>query len=428
MPSSAQIASASSPNAPRMRARAPAPRRRARGRRTARGRTAASRRSRRGSARRRWCGRRARRRSRPAARPDRRAGCWPPARPGRSRAAAPPGSCVDGPAREGADRLAQLARPADAVALPERHGAGRARRRRDHHPVARDLLDAPGRGAEQEHLARGAPRRPSLRPARRRGGRPAGKTPKRPRSGMVPALAIASARAPGRARIVPASAVPHDPRPQLGELLGRIRPASMSSTFSSWRRSRSRVGPGAPHQREQVVDRDARRRRRRRHGDDLLRQHVERVAGHDASSRSGPRACGAPRRRSPAGRRGTWGRCGPWRRRPRRGPRGRCAAGRASTDLGDSTCTTRSTAPMSMPSSSDEVATRRAAGRVLSWSSITQPLLARERAVVGAARATATGSSAASSLRRSARRSAERRLLTKMRVERCSRTSSSSSG
>ena len=57
-------------------------------------------------------------------------------------------------ARELADRGAELVRAADALALPERHRAGHARSRRDEHPVARDLLDAPGRRAEQERLPR----------------------------------------------------------------------------------------------------------------------------------------------------------------------------------------------------------------------------------------------------------------------------------
>ena len=64
------------------------------------------------------------------------------------------GVLLDGPAREGADGLAELARPADGVAAPERDGAGRARCGRDDHAVAGDLLDPPRRGAEQEDLAR----------------------------------------------------------------------------------------------------------------------------------------------------------------------------------------------------------------------------------------------------------------------------------
>src|SRR4029450_9626176 len=51
------------------------------------------------------------------------------------------------------DLLAELVRPADALALPERDGARHARGGRDEHPVARDLLDPPGRRAEQERLA-----------------------------------------------------------------------------------------------------------------------------------------------------------------------------------------------------------------------------------------------------------------------------------
>src|SRR5213593_116158 len=51
------------------------------------------------------------------------------------------------------DRLAELVRTADAFALPERHGAGHARSGRNEDAVARDLLDPPGRRAEQERLA-----------------------------------------------------------------------------------------------------------------------------------------------------------------------------------------------------------------------------------------------------------------------------------
>ena len=84
-------------------------------------------------------------------------------------------------ARRLADRLAELVRPPGTLALPERDQARNARRRRDEHPVARDLLDPPARGAEQERLARRAPRRPSPRRARRpvrlrrRGGRRTGR-------------------------------------------------------------------------------------------------------------------------------------------------------------------------------------------------------------------------------------------------------------
>src|SRR2546430_16523408 len=40
-----------------------------------------------------------------------------------------------------ADRFAELVRTADTFALPERHGTGHARSRRDENAVARNLLD-----------------------------------------------------------------------------------------------------------------------------------------------------------------------------------------------------------------------------------------------------------------------------------------------
>ncbi len=43
----------------------------------------------------------------------------------------------------------------------------------------------------------------------------------------------------------------------------------------------------------------------------------------------------------------------------------------AVTDFGDSTCSTRSIAPMSMPSSNDDVATRHGSSPAFSWSSTT---------------------------------------------------------
>ena len=94
-----------------------------------------------------------------------------------------------------------------------------------------------------------------------------------------------------------------------------------------------------------------------------------------------------------------------------------------ATDFGLSTWMTRSTAPMSMPSSSDEVATRhgifpafRSSSTTNRCSRASDPWCAR------------ASSSSASSLIRSASRSARRRLLTKTMVERCARTSSRIAG
>ncbi len=60
----------------------------------------------------------------------------------------------DSPARERPDRLPQLFGATHALALPERHRPRRARRGRDDHAVAADLLDPPGGGPEQEDLPR----------------------------------------------------------------------------------------------------------------------------------------------------------------------------------------------------------------------------------------------------------------------------------
>ena len=79
-----------------------------------------------------------------------------------------------------ADGAAELERPAGRLALPERHLARLARRRRDDDLVVGDVLDAPRRGAEQEGLADLALEDHLLveladaggrRPARRRGRR-----------------------------------------------------------------------------------------------------------------------------------------------------------------------------------------------------------------------------------------------------------------
>ena len=126
----------------------------------------------------------------------------------------------------------------------------------------------------------------------------------------------------------------------------------------------------------------------------------------------------------------TWWPARPMRCRPR------------DTAPGDSTCTTRSTAPMSMPSSSDEVATRPRSRPVFSSSSMSSRRSRGQRAVVGldqldallgrrgAHRLAAPGLAARRTPRssREASRSASRRALTKMIVERCFSTSSTRRG
>ncbi len=63
------------------------------------------------------------------------------------------GECADGP-RESAQCPSGLDGPAKHVAVPEGHRRSRFSRRRDYFdPVGRDVVDSPGRGAEDEHVA-----------------------------------------------------------------------------------------------------------------------------------------------------------------------------------------------------------------------------------------------------------------------------------
>ena len=94
-----------------------------------------------------------------------------------------------------------------------------------------------------------------------------------------------------------------------------------------------------------------------------------------------------------------------------------------ATDFGDSTWMTRSTAPISMPSSNELVQTSPGSSPAFSRSSMsrrcsreTDPWCARR------------SSSPAISFRRAARRSARRRLFTKISVDVCAFTSSSNFG
>lgn len=110
---------------------------------------------------------------------------------------------------ERADRAAQFEWAAELVALPEGEPAGNAGCGGDQDAVARDVLDAPGAGAECEDIADAGlvdhllvefadPAAPFL------GSAPARKTPKSPRSGIVPPEVTARRCAPGRPVTVPA--------------------------------------------------------------------------------------------------------------------------------------------------------------------------------------------------------------------------------
>ena len=146
-------------------------------------------------------------------------------------------------------------------------------------------------------------------------------------------------------------AVPHDAGPQLGELLGRVAAGEQVEH----RREHlvgelAEVGARRRTMRGELVDRPL---VERAHGDDLLGEHVERVARVAGVLDERPRACAARPRPPRRGRPRCFGKSLPslgsptwWPARPMRcSPR--------ATAPGDSTWMTRSTAPMSMPSSSE---------------------------------------------------------------------------
>ena len=155
----------------------------------------------------------------------------------------------------------------------------------------------------------------------------------------------------------------------------------MSRTFSSCCARELGERVRAADELVQVVDRDLLVGADR---DDLLGEHVERVArdrrlldralAHRLRDDRALEQVGAELREDPPLRDVAPSSCParPTRWRPR------------ATDFGLSTWITRSTAPMSMPSSRLEVATRHGMRPALSSSSISDALLARERAVVGA--------------------------------------------
>ena len=161
----------------------------------------------------------------------------------------------------------------DAFALPEGTAPGAPGPARQH-PVARDLLDPPRRGAEHEglalprlvdHSSSSSPTRPP--PSTRW-------TPKRPRSRIVPAFVTASRRAPVRPRITPAGAVPDDARAQLGELVRGIAAGEHVEHVLELLSREIRERIGAADEPVQLVDLDLLVGDDR---DDLLREHVERV-------------------------------------------------------------------------------------------------------------------------------------------------------
>ena len=306
-------------------------------------------------------------------------------------------------ALQAAHGASELERASRLLALPERHLRRLAGRGGDDHAIALDLLDPPGGRAEQEDLAlarlvhhllveladaaAAVDQEDAVEAAVGDGARV--------RDGDA-LRALARAQRAGRA-------LPHDARAQLGELVRGVAPGEQVEHVLELLARQLAIRVGALDERVQVVDLQL---LDRGHGDDLLAQHVERDARHArvldlalehaARDRRGLDELAAEARVDAPAR----GCARPSARRDRR------AAARSRPSRARTTWTTRSTAPMSMPSSSEEVATMH--GRVPALSASSTSLRASRESEPWWARA--TGSSL-SSLRRSASRSARRRLF-----------------
>ena len=177
-------------------------------------------------------------------------------------------------ARRAADPLPQLGGPPDALALPERRDTRHAGRGRDEDAVARDLLDPPGRRAEQEGLPcsrlvdhllvelADAPAAVDEEDAEETavGNRPRVRDREAPRAG-------APADDAG-------GAIPDDARPKLRELVGRVAAGEHVEHVLELRARELGERVRASHELVQLVDRDL---LVGADGDDLLREDVERV-------------------------------------------------------------------------------------------------------------------------------------------------------
>ena len=188
--------------------------------------------------------------------------------------------------------------------------------------------------------------------------------------------------------------------------------ASMRTTASKSSRVERAIRPGAAQPLEQRRPRASPARRPRRRSAAPARRAAARGIVERDRARRGARCRAAPRIR-PA-RRATAETAGPWACRRRRGRSGRRAAGRSAIERGEPSWQTRSTSPMSMPSSSDAVAT----------STFSSPRFSRCSAASRCSFArlpwcAATRSSPSRSDRWRATRSAMRRVLTKTSVVRC---------
>ena len=182
-------------------------------------------------------------------------------------------------AQECTERASELDRPPGSIALPERHAADLAGGRRDEHAVVRDVLDPPRGRAQQEHVAHAGLVDHLLVQLADPSAGAFGACQEDAEQAAVGDRAAAGHREPlrpGPGVQLATDAVPHQAWTQLGERVGRVSPGQHVEHGVQGR-------AGQPGKRSRSLDDlgDSvdRQRLHRHHCDDLLGQHVERIAG-----------------------------------------------------------------------------------------------------------------------------------------------------
>ena len=164
---------------------------------------------------------------------------------------------VHRPAGERPDRLAELLGTADRVALPEGHRTGRTGSRGDDHAVACDLLDPPGRGAQQERLT--GPRLIDHLLVELPHAAPVGERDREQAAvGNRPGVGHRELARPPPRPDRSGHAIPDDARAQLAELLRRVAPVEHVEHVLEQLARELGVGVGARDERVQLIHRDAR--------------------------------------------------------------------------------------------------------------------------------------------------------------------------
>ena len=180
-------------------------------------------------------------------------------------------------AQEPAQGPAQLDRPPQHVAVPERQLARLAGGRGDQHPVVGDVLDPPGRGAEGEHLPDpGLVDHLLVQLADPGGPLPDQEDAEQSPVGDGPAGGDGQALGPRPADQPPLDPVPVEPGPQLGELVRGV--AARQHVEHAVQGAAGQLGERGrpPDQGLEVVDGPV---VHGHHGHDLLGEHVQGVAG-----------------------------------------------------------------------------------------------------------------------------------------------------